>query len=81
MNIREGAITDLMEYKGFDRLPTEYIIDRVFNYLKAEIEKHSLTDEEIRLLPIKGLRDDSIDAYQELLKAYKQDILKLLEEK
>ena len=34
--VREGAILDLIEYKGFHRAPTEYIIDRVFNYLHSQ---------------------------------------------
>ena len=35
-DIREGAILALMDYKGFDRAPTETIIDFVFNYLHVQ---------------------------------------------
>jgi len=35
-DIREGAILALMDYKGFDRAPTETIIDFVFNYLHEQ---------------------------------------------
>jgi len=34
--IREGAIVSLMDYKGFDRVPTEYIIDHVLAYLHSQ---------------------------------------------
>ncbi len=34
--IRENAIIDLMNYKGFDRAPTEYIVDCVLQSLSLE---------------------------------------------
>jgi len=34
--IREQAILDLMEYKGFHRAPTEYIIDCVMRSLSRD---------------------------------------------
>jgi len=34
--IREWAIKSLMAYKGYDRVPTEYIIDHVFADLHSQ---------------------------------------------
>ncbi len=34
--MRERAIIDLMNYKGFDRLPTEYIVDHLFAFLHSQ---------------------------------------------
>ena len=34
--IRERAIKSLMAYKGYDRVPTEYIIDHVFADLHSQ---------------------------------------------
>ena len=35
--IKEHAILDLMEYKGFDRLPSELIIDCVFKSINPSV--------------------------------------------
>jgi len=35
LNIREGAILSLMDYKGFHRGPAEAIVDHLFKYLDS----------------------------------------------
>ena len=67
--IREGAIISLMDYKGFHKGPTEYIIDYVFKYLHSR----GVVIKVKRELPELSWRqknlEDGVEVQQDMLKA------------
>jgi len=49
-NVREELITSIIEYKGFDRAPTEWMVDKAILPLIAPLIEQAKKKEEERIL-------------------------------